>query len=245
VNISHRIGLVVPPSNPTVEPELHALMPATVAVHASRLPVLPGDLAARNAVYADHYPATLAAFGTLTLDAALIGLTGATYGHGADGDTDLCVRLAAAAGTSVATASLAIREALAALKVKSICLVSPYPQWLTDKSLAYWASAGVAVTQVVKMSEEFRAYQMTTAEVGTALAQVQGAPQAVVLTGTGLITLPAILEAAPRMQAPLLSSNICGAWWLQRALRVAASGTLLAAAPLLARTLEGPDQENA
>jgi maleate isomerase len=245
MNITHRIGLVVPPSNPTVEPELHALMPATVAVHAGRLPVLPGDLAARNAVYAEHYPATLAAFGNLELDATLIGLTGATYGLGADGDTALCARLGTGAGTMVATASLAIREALAALKINSICLISPYPQWLTDKSLAYWASASIAVTQVVKMSEEFRAYRMTTDEVRTALGQVQGTPQAVVLSGTGLMTLPAILEAAPRMAAPLVSSNICAAWWLQRALGLPASGTLLAAAPLLARTLPRPDQENA
>ena len=54
---ARRVGVVTPPANPAVEPEVHALMPDGVVMYATRLPVFPGDLRERNRQYSGAYPA--------------------------------------------------------------------------------------------------------------------------------------------------------------------------------------------
>lgn len=234
------VGAVVPSANPAVEPELARLLPSRYKLYASRLPVMPNTtLEERNRRYPDCYADAIAAFGELKLAAVAIGMTGASYRLGAEGDRALCDRLAAVAGKPVVTASRAIVEALAALNARRIALVSPYPAWLTDLAATYWRSAGLAVVEVVKISETFRAYELAVSEVDGALAQVKGVDiDAVVMSGTGMVTLPSILARVGTGGAlPLVSSNLASAWWLMRETGGAPDAPLRDAAPGLAKLL--------
>ncbi|MEP7328098.1 MAG: arylmalonate decarboxylase [Betaproteobacteria bacterium] len=236
-------GVLVPPSNPSVEPEMQRLLHPAMTLYASRLATMPGTtLQERNRRYIDLYRDAVKTFGELELAAMVIGLTGPSYRLLPVGDAALTQELSAHAGTPVATASLAIAQALIALGARRLCLVSPYPDWLTAEAADYWRAAGCEVVRVIKMSATFRAYELTNDEVSAALAQVDhDRIDATVMSGTGMLTLPAILAARQSATKPILSSNLCSAWWLLKMAKQRSASTWFdRASPELAAHLNTP-----
>ncbi|MGD9619290.1 MAG: hypothetical protein AB7G47_02025 [Mycolicibacterium sp.] len=214
-----RVGVVVPPSNPVVEPELDALVGDDILIYGARLPRYVGlTLEERNRRYVRAYAHALDGLYGLDVVCALVAMTGPNYRLGVEGDRDLCADLTSKFKAPVRTASLAIHDALTALGLNRIHLLSPYPDWLTDETLSYWSGGGmnvVAVDHLLGQDEPFNAYETRTEEVVAHLRATRPEPgSAVLLTGTGLVSIASIYQVSYEQSVPILSSNLCGAWWI-------------------------------
>ena len=79
---------------------------------------------------------------------------------------------------------------------------------------------------------------MESDEVADTLAKVDSdACDAVKMTGTGMLTVPAILELRETIGATLLSSNLCAAWWIMDTVGSNGSENCAAACPVLQEML--------
>lgn len=210
---SRRIGIVVPPANPAVEPEMRMLLPAESIYHTTRLPVFADTtLYERNELYLEAYPATLKTYGALKLEAISIAMTGSSYKLLPSGDEQMCRELSAQAGALVITASLAIYFVLKAIGTRTMAMISPYPKELTEKAVNYWSAGQFEITHVHSTSETFRAYELRTNEIAEAIESVPlKNVDAIIMSGTGAYTVSALEQTAGKLAAPVLTSNICSA----------------------------------
>ncbi len=238
---ARRIGLLAPSANPAVEPELRHLLPEEAALHATRLPVMPGTtLEQRNAVYLEAAEAALGAFGTLPLDAVLVGVTGPSYALPPEEDAAMGARLSARAGRPVLLPTRAIAAALVALRRRRLVLFSPYPGWLTERAESYWRAAGLDLSESFKVSDTFRAYELSPEEVADGLSRLSPPDDAaVLLSGTGMPTLDAMAWMRERIGVPMLSSNLALGFAVCRLLGLPPSPVLQACCPALADRLIG------
>ena len=214
-----RVGVAVPHTNPTVEPEMRALLPDSIGVYATRLTHPSPRVEDRLDHYIRHIPEAIGTFGEMQLAAFGFGCTGTSYVAGLALEERLTAEATERSCVPIITAAQAIRAALNKLGCKSIALVSPYPDWLAEAGYQYWEDAGINVVDRLRvdpaLTDTHRIYELTSDDALAGLRQLN--PKGVdclVASGTGMPTLRALKTLAKESELPVLSSNLSLAWAL-------------------------------
>jgi maleate cis-trans isomerase len=212
--------LIVPPANVTVEPELAAMLPTGASLHVTRLPGRVSEdtsvgLKERFEGYNRVLPDAAASFGGAKLSALCLGVTGCCYLAGLDGEKKLLSDLRSGGAPHVVTAARAIRLLLEAMGRRRVALVTPYPAWVIELAKKYWLASGLDIVDVLPLPDVVSIYAVNTDKVVAAVRQLgTSGAEAIVLSGTGVATLPAIEKLADTMAVPVISSNLSLGWWV-------------------------------
>ena len=212
------VGLLTPQANTTAEPELAVLWPPGVAMVSARMVSAAPGMEDRLRDYFAALGPAVAQFANAPLSAIAVACTGASYLTGRTREAALVAELEAARGIPVITSGRAVGDAFQVLGARRVGLVSPYPPGLTRASVAYWQEGGVEVAEVVEIVPDAGAfhpvYVLPAADAATALHRLAGVAglDAVAMMGTGLATLPVILDHPRCGRAPVISSLLATAW---------------------------------
>ena len=139
-----RIGVLLPSSNATSEPQFNAMRPAGVSWHLTRLRLNSTDPDEIRAMADDAVPAS-----RMLADAG-VGLiafhctAATTYSPGTD-DTIL-KRIEDATGLPATATSKAVIAGLEVLGAKRVALLTPYPQHINDREVAFLEDHELTVT---------------------------------------------------------------------------------------------------
>jgi maleate isomerase len=222
-----RLGFLVPPGNPTVEPEMIALAPAGVSVHFHRMTArgATGSLEGqdeRNRMMVENIDASVELLAMVGPDVIVIAHTATSYHLGRQRETDLLARLQSANGCRVVTAFGSVLQALQRLNVRRIALGTPYSPETTAQGRAHLEANGIEVVHCANLEGVKNIYD-ETAERAYKLARMvdRDNAEAVFLSGTGLPTLPMLQLLEQDLGKPVISSASAMMWHALRTAGVA------------------------
>ncbi len=224
---SARIGVLVPPGNPTVEPELYRMAPAGVSFHFARLQAPRSDgpaggaagMEERTRAYREGLDGPAQALGEVRPALVLLAHTASSYALGWGREQPLVDRIASLCRAPALLAAHAVGAALRHLGVTRLALGTPYPESIGRQGKAYWEAAGFQIVGHHRLAGVADIYAESE-ERAAELARRADAPdaQAVLISGTGLPTVGVLERLEGELGKPVISSNQACCW---RALRLA------------------------
>lgn len=224
-------GVATPQANPTVEAECRLLFPWDATPCTMRLTSPEQDSLTRLRDYLQALRSAPAQFDTLRLAALGFACTGTSYLVDPAEEAEVVAEVSAALQAPVVTGAAALRAGVAALGARRIALLCPYPEPLCAALRGWWERAGVEVVALQRLAtataDTRGIYALSASGAAAPLAALRELPvDAVVISGTGLPSLPLLAAALHSPGPPVVSSNLCLVWeMLRQAGRNASAGS--------------------
>jgi maleate isomerase len=213
-----RLGFLVPPGNPTVEPEMTALTPPGVSVHYTRMSAsgVTGSLEGqeeRNREQIASLDECVSLLAMVQPKVIVLAHTATSYTLGVSGERDLVARMEAAHGCRFITAFGSVVAALAYLGVRRVALGTPYAMSNTVRGKALLEAHGLSVPNHVSLPDVTNIYDETP-ERAYQLGRMADHPdaEAVFISGVGMPTVEAIETLECDLGKPVISAATAMMW---------------------------------
>lgn len=212
--ITHRLGVLVPSSNTSVEAELRDALPRAISMHVGRLPLTRIAAQSIRGIVAplEEESRKLASAG---VDLILLGATAPSFFNGLGYDREVSARIEAATGTAATTTSTALLEALHALGATRVALGAAYDDEVNAVAASFLEANGFGVVQRLGLGyvdnlEVGRLPIETALDVGRRVDRTDA--DVVVLACTNWVSMAAIDALESELGKPVISTTQASLW---------------------------------
>jgi maleate isomerase len=216
-----RIGLVVPSTNTTVQPECDDLRPRGVTNHTARVTIKERPLNTEQAFF-EHMQAMREGIGiaidqimTAGLDHLIVGIALETFWGGVAAADKFQSELVARSAVGISMGSTASVAALKAFGAKRIAVLTPHQLRGDEMVRLYLTEAGLEVVRLVglKCQTPRAIARVPAADIRNALRDLDGPDvDAILQVGTALPTVAIAAEAERWFGKPVLAINAVTYW---------------------------------
>jgi maleate isomerase len=216
-----RIGIVVPSTNTTVQPETEMLQVPGVTCHTGRVTIKERPLNSEEAFFAhmqmmrDGLGAAIDQIMTAGLDHLIMGIALETFWGGVAQAAELKAELAQRAGVGITMGSTASVAALERFGAKRIAILTPHQPRGDEMVRAYFVEAGYDVVRLkgLKCATPRAIAQVPLQDIRNALRELDGGDvEALVTLGTALPAGRVAAEAERWLGKPVLAVNVVSYW---------------------------------
>jgi maleate cis-trans isomerase len=213
-----RLGLIVPPNNTVSESEWASMMPPGVTMHAQRIRLNPlARSPEEQALLRDSLRDACSLFAEAEISAVIFGCTAPSA---INPRHEMEAMMQDTTGLPSVTAAAAVVDAIVAVGAKKVVLISPFSAALTAHEAEFMTHEGIEVIGQHSLGHgtyapgrKLEIHRIPPAEVRDAVLKVDHADaDAIVLSGTNLVTFPVIEAIEALTGKPVISSNQAMLW---------------------------------
>jgi maleate isomerase len=206
-----RIGLIVPSVNRMSEPQFNHFAPAGLGIHIARARIT-GQWRKPAVEMKDEIARSAAALADSGPDLIVYHCTDSSMREGRAGERTLTGIVKDATGIDTVSTSALVIEAMRALGITSVVLLSPYQS--NDVIVRYLEENGVAVRTDVALKLDGHAFTAVTPQQWLALAREHDRADAdgIFLSCTNTTQIEAIEDIELALGKPVVNSNQAVLW---------------------------------
>jgi maleate isomerase len=213
-----RIGFLVPPGNPTVEPEMAQLTPPGVSLHFTRMNA-EGPAGThtgqeeRNRSQVESIPGCVRLLAMVSPSVIVMAHTATSYTLGQAREAELVAEMETIGNARFITAFGSVLAALRHLGIRRIAYATPYSAEMTARGRLHLESCGIDVVSSGHLDNVRNIYEETS-ERAYAIARQVVRPEAaaIFLSGVGMPTLDALQLLEQDTGKPVISAASAMMW---------------------------------
>lgn len=215
-----RVGLVVPSSNTTMEPELSGRLPDGVSLHTARMPLedVTAERLTEMEARADRAARLLA---TADVDVAAYGCTTGSLVQGPGYEAEIESRLSELLGVPTVATAASIKRAFEALDLRRLAIATPYTEAVNEDERTFLEAAGYEVVAMdgLGLEANLDIGRCGPAEVDRQVRALDTAgADGVFVSCTNYRTFEVVEDLEADLGLPVVTSNQATLWDVLRSL---------------------------